>query len=57
MSNINEQIELLRAELRGCIDPDERIQIRSELDAAMRQAAAEECGEAMGLALVDPSPG
>ena len=57
MANIHEQIELLRAELRGCIDRDERIQIRTELDAAIRRAAAEERGEAILLVPVDPRPG
>ena len=57
MINIPEQIELLRAELRGCIDPIERIQIRAELDAAIRQAAAEERGETMSLPVFDPRPG
>ena len=43
MSNLHEQIELLRAELRGCIDNAERFQIRAELDAALVQAADEVC--------------
>ena len=57
MTTIHDEIELLRAELRGCIDPGERIQIRAELDAAMRQAATQECREAIDLAPVDPRPG
>ena len=43
MSNLHEQIELLRAELRDCIDGAERFQIRAELDAALVQAADEAC--------------
>ena len=43
MSNLHEQIELLRAELRDCIDSAERFQIRAELDAALVQAADEAC--------------
>jgi hypothetical protein len=56
MANIHEQIELLRAEFCGCIDPNERVQIRAELDAAIQQAAAEEQGEAADADLLDPRP-
>jgi hypothetical protein len=43
MSNLHEQIELLRAELRNCLDPNERFQIRADLDAALVQAANQAC--------------
>ena len=43
MSSLHEQIELLRAELRDCLDPNERFQIRIELDAALVEAADEAC--------------
>jgi hypothetical protein len=43
MSDLHEQIELLRAELRDCIDSAERFQILGELDAALVQAADEAC--------------
>ena len=43
MSNLHEQIELLRLELRACIDSAERFQILIELDAALVQAANEAC--------------
>ena len=57
MTTIHDEIELLRAELRGCIDPGERIQIRAELDAAMRRAEAEQSGEPTDAILFDPPPG
>ena len=57
MQNIHEQIELLRAELCGCIDPSERIQIRAELDFAIRQASAEERPELLDPVLLAPHPG
>ena len=43
MSNLHEQIELLRLELHACIDSGERFQILVELDAALVQAANEAC--------------
>ena len=43
MSDLYEQIELLRAELCDCIDSTERFQILVELDAALMQAADEAC--------------
>ena len=43
MSNLHEQIELLRLELSDCIDRAERYQIRIELDAALVEAADEAC--------------
>ena len=43
MSNLHEQIELLRLELRVCTDGAERFQILVELDAALVQAADEAC--------------
>ena len=43
MSDLHEQIELLRAELRACIDSAERFQILVELDAALVQAADADC--------------
>jgi len=43
MSDLHEQIERLRAELRDCLDSAERYQIRIELDAALVQAADEAC--------------
>ena len=43
MSNLHEQIEVLRAELRNCLDSAERHQILIELDAALVQAADEAC--------------
>ena len=57
MANIHEQIELLRAEFCGCIDPNERIQICAELDAAIQQVAAEESGKPFDRVLFDPRPG
>jgi hypothetical protein len=56
MTIIQEQVELLRAELRGCIDPNERIQICAELEAAIQQAAAGERSEAIDAVLLDPRP-
>ena len=46
MSNLHEQIELLRLELRACIDGAERFQILVELDAALMQAAEQACDDA-----------
>ena len=43
MSDLHEQIERLRAELRDCIDSAERFQILVELDAALVEAADEAC--------------
>ena len=41
MSSVHELIEMLRAELRDCIDRAERLQIRAELELAIAQAAQE----------------
>ena len=43
MSDLHEQIELLRLELNDCLDGAERFQILIELDAAIVQAANEAC--------------
>ena len=44
MSDLHEQIERLRAELRDCLDRAEHFQILVELDAALAQAAEEASG-------------
>ena len=41
MSSVHELIEMLQAELRNCIDRNERRQISAELESAIRQAARE----------------
>jgi len=55
MSSLHEQIELLQAELRNCMDRAERLQIRAELDAAIAQATWE-AGIDMG-AVIPERPG
>ena len=41
MSSVHEQIELLQAELRNCVDRAERTQIRAELEAAIASVRRE----------------
>ena len=57
MSNLPEQIELLQAERRHCIDRAERLQIRAELEAAIERVASEERCDAMTATPEDPRPG
>jgi hypothetical protein len=50
MSTIHELIEMLRAELRNCLDRAERGQIRAELAAALAEAGGEIPAQAGSLA-------
>jgi hypothetical protein len=44
MITLQDHIDELRAELRGCLDPDERAEIAAELEAAITALKKEDDG-------------